>query len=130
MEDFARISAVTISCDIKHADELEEAPAGPLLGLLNEDSFPYAIDGESGPGRETVPTLERMTKLNQENGDIAEEQQVDMANYDAYVISMMTKMDKLQAQLAEAREYVNSIDSNTEWIFDVKDCLQAILENK
>ncbi|MCX5796093.1 MAG: alkaline phosphatase [Elusimicrobia bacterium] len=46
-----------------HADELEQAPSGPLLGLLNEDSFPYAIDGESGPGRETVPSLERMTTL-------------------------------------------------------------------
>ncbi|MBI5240629.1 MAG: alkaline phosphatase [Elusimicrobia bacterium] len=46
-----------------HEDDLEKSPAGPLLGLLSEDSFPYAIDGESGPGRETVPALERMTKL-------------------------------------------------------------------
>ena len=35
---------------------------------------------------------------------------------------------ELESQLSEAREYVNSIDSNTEWIFDVKDCLQAILK--
>ncbi len=48
---------------IFHEDELEKAPAGKLLGLLSEDSFPYAIDGESGPGREAVPSLERMTKL-------------------------------------------------------------------
>ena len=41
--------------------------------------------------------------------------------------SLKDRIAELEAQLAEAREYVNSIDSNTEWIFDVKDCLQAIL---
>ncbi|MDD5628408.1 MAG: alkaline phosphatase [Elusimicrobia bacterium] len=39
-----------------HEDELERAPAGRLLGLLSEDSLPYAMDGESG-------ILERMTRL-------------------------------------------------------------------
>ena len=56
----ARAGGATV---LFHEDELEKAPAGRLLGLLYEDSFPYAIDGESGPDRETVPSLERMTKL-------------------------------------------------------------------
>ena len=58
-------------------------------------------------------------------------ERADKAAQDGWLKTAETQLaraKKAEAQLAEAREYVNSIDSNTEWIFDVKDCLQAILK--
>ena len=55
----ARASGATV---LFRGEEIEKASGGKILGLFAADSFPYALDRESVPRPDPVPTLERMTR--------------------------------------------------------------------